>query len=496
MPARPHPHLFEISAWPWLERLSRGGAPVTLANVPPHEWDAIAALGFDYVYLMGVWRRSPLGRELARMDPTLRSEYDRALPGWTEADVPGSPYCIAAYEPDDRMGGWTALDAARAALHERGMGLIVDFVPNHTAFDHPWISSHPERYVLADEPDWTAAPEDFRRTDNVMIARGRDPYFPPWRDVAQLNYFNPDTRRAMVDVLREIAAHADGVRCDMAMLVLNDVFERTWRRVLRDRWPTPVAEFWPETIAEVPSLVYLAEVYWDLEWTLQQQGFHFTYDKRLLDRLHICPASEVRAHLRADALFRDRLARFLENHDERRSAAQLGVRLQAGAAALATLPGMRFYFDGQLEGRRIRAPVQLGRWPDEPENPEIRQMYERLLAAADEDVFHEGEWALLDVRPAGDATHGDLIAWRWRHRDDLRVIAVNLGDHASQGHIALGELPKGSAWNFEDRLTGGRYRWTRDALTTTGLYVRLEGGRAHVFDVRAVGLQHAHAQPF
>lgn len=485
MPARPHPHLLEISAWPWLERLSRGApTPVTVGSVPPHEWDAIAALGFDYVYLMGVWRRSPLGRELARMDPAFRSEYDRALPGWGDADVPGSPYCIVAYEPDARMGGWAGLDACRAALHERGMGLIVDFVPNHTGFDHPWVASHPDRYVQGDERDLTEAPEDFRRTDSLLIARGRDPYFAPWRDVAQLNYFNPDTRRAMIGVLREISAHADGVRCDMAMLVLNEVFDRTWRRVLRDRWPPLATEFWPEAIAAVPSLVYLAEVYWDLEWTLQQEGFHFTYDKRLLDRLHIAPAGEVRAHLRADAPFRDRLARFLENHDERRSAAQLGGRLQAAAAALATLPGMRFFFDGQIEGRRVRCPVQLGRWPDEPVAADIRDMYERLLAAADQDVFHDGEWALLDAGPAGDGTHEDLIAWRWRRADDLRVIAVNLGHRAAHGHIALGDLPAGSAWDFEDRLTGARYRWTREALTATGLYVRLDGGRAHVFDVR------------
>ena len=244
---RPHPHLFEISAWPWLERLSRDARePVTLASVPGHEWDAIAARGFDCVYLMGVWRRSPLGRELARTDPGLRGEYDRVLPGWSEADVPGSPYCIAAYEPDDRMGGWSGLDSARAALQQRGMLLLVDFVPNHTSFDHPWVTSHPERYVLGRDDDYGAAPEDFRRVDGAIVACGRDPYFAPWRDVAQLNYFNPDTRRAMTDVLREIAAHADGVRCDMAMLVLNEVFERTWRRLLRERWQVPVREFWPD----------------------------------------------------------------------------------------------------------------------------------------------------------------------------------------------------------------------------------------------------------
>jgi glycosidase len=180
--------------------------------------------------------------------------------------------------------------------------------------------------------------------------------------VAQLNYFNPETRAVMLDALAAVAEHSDGVRCDMAMLVVNDIFESTWRPILRDSWPSLHEEFWPGAIGRVASLVYLAEVYWDREWQLQQQGFHFTYDKRLLDRLHQGTAEEVRAHLRAERAFSDRLARFLENHDEERSAARFGGRVRAAAALAATLPGMRFFFDGQLEGRRISAPVKLARW--------------------------------------------------------------------------------------------------------------------------------------
>ena len=161
--SRPHPHLLEIAAWPWLSRLSRrAGRPVTLATVPAEVWDGIARQGFDYLFLMGVWERRPLGRRIALEDAGLRAAYDRALPGWTDADVVGSPYCVSVYRPDARMGGWTGLDAARAALHRRGMQLIVDFVPNHTAFDHPWVSASPERYVHGTEEDLAAAPSDFR----------------------------------------------------------------------------------------------------------------------------------------------------------------------------------------------------------------------------------------------------------------------------------------------------------------------------------------------
>jgi len=481
MPTRRHPHLLELSAWPWLQRLSsQTGRLNTLATVPGQIWDAYAAQGFDLIYLMGVWQRSPIGRDLARSHPELRAEYDRVLPGWSDEDVPGSPYCISEYIPDSRMGGWDGLDAARAALHSRGMQLIVDFVPNHTAFDHPWTHAHPERYVLGDPESIRARPGEFREVGGVAIACGRDPYFAPWTDVAQLNYFNPDTRAAMIDVLRTISHHADGVRCDMAMLALNEVFERTWRPILGAGWPVSTSEFWPVATREVSSLLYLAEVYWDLEWTLQQQGFHFTYDKRLLDRLHGGTASEVRGHLQADPAFSNRLTRFLENHDEPRSAAQLAHRLPAAATMLATLPGMRFFFDGQLDGARHRAPVQLGRWPEEPTTPEIRDLYDVLLSVSREDIFHDGTWELLHVGDAGNESHANLIAWQWTHDAERFVIVVNLGVGSADGHIHLPALPGGDAWTFTDRLTGAQYRWERSSLEGRGLYVSLDGGRAHV----------------
>jgi glycosidase len=478
-----HPQLFEISAWPWLERLSRReNRLVTLADVSACEWDLIAARGFTHVFMMGVWKRSPLGREMALGDRTLHAEYDHAVPGWRAPDVVGSPYCIQSYEPDPRMGGWDGVDAARRSLNARGLGLVLDFVPNHTAFDHPWTCEHPDRYVLGSTDDEQRAPHDFRRVGTSIVACGRDPYFLPWRDVAQLNYFNPDTRRAMAAELRTVAAHCDGVRCDMAMLVLNEVFERTWRHILRERWTVPAEEFWPGTIAACPRLLFLAEVYWDLEWTLQQQGFHFTYDKRLLDRLHGSTPDDVRGHLRAAPDYSARLARFLENHDEPRSAATLAHRLPAAAAIVATLPGMRFYFDGQIEGRMIRTPVQLGRWADEPSDARSVAIYERLLATASTPLLRHGEWRLLETSSAGDSSFGDLIAFRWRLGDAVAVVVANLGIGNATGHVPIvADLPAGNTFDFTDRLTDVTYRWARRSLDVRGLYVRLEPGAAHVF---------------
>jgi hypothetical protein len=482
---RPHPHLLEISAWPWLTKLSTmAGRTVTLGSVPAEAWDAIARQGFDVVYLMGIWERSAIGRQIARSHSGLMHEYDRALPGWTPDDVPGSPYCIANYVPDVRMGGWEGLDRARAALHSRGLRLFVDFVPNHTGFDHPWIGRHPEWYVRGTEEDLAAAPDAFRRVGGSIIACGRDPHFPAWTDVAQLDHASPDVREALIDVLRLIAQRADGVRCDMAMLLLNDVFERTWGRVLGDARETPAREFWPDATSAVPSLVYLAEVYWDLEWRLQQQGFDFTYDKRLLDRLHEGSAPSVRAHLMADITYQHCLARFLENHDEARSSVAFGHRTVAAATTLMTLPGMRFVFDGQMDGATRFAPVQLGRWSEELPDQATRRLYDSLLEVTHAPLFHEGEWRLLDVERAGDDTHQRLVAWRWRRHDDYAMVVVNPTEAAAHGHIRVEELPIRGDHTFEDRLTGERYLWPRSALEAAGLYVRLPSGGAHCFLAR------------
>jgi hypothetical protein len=487
---RPHPHLYEISAWPWLERLShQSGRRITLADVPAAEWDAVASLGFDIVYLMGVWQRSGVGRALARTDLRLLPEYDRVLPGWSMDDVPGSPYSIQAYVPDARMGGWAGLDAARAALAQRGIRLLLDFVPNHLGFDHAWIQSDPERFVQGTLDDYRAAPELYRPIESGdektirFFACGRDPFLPPWRDVAQLNYFNPETREAMIRELEAIGRHCDGVRCDMAMLLVNDVFANTWSSRVDLLWPQPDREFWPEAIARLP-MIYLAEVYWDREYQLQQQGFDYTYDKQLLDRLRYGDAAHVRGHLQAEPGYSARLARFIENHDEPRSAEVLEDRVRAAAVLTFTLPGLRFFLDGQLTGAALHAPVQLGRWPLEPDRPEIRSLYARLLATLNDPLFHDGEWSLLQVRSAGDISDVNLIASAWRRPHQLAIVVANLSSRESQGLIDAGELPPGAAFDLIDSLTDARYRWSRADLEN-GLYVRLSPGDAHLFTLLA-----------
>jgi hypothetical protein len=486
---RAHPHLYEINTWVWLEELSaKRGHHVSLHDVPDEEWDRLASLGFDFVYLMGVWKRSLTGRRVFRTDPRNFEDFEAALPGWKTRDVVGSPFSIQDYSPDPRITTAEGLSEVHNKLRTRGMGQILDFVPNHTGFDHSWLVQHPERYVQGSEEDFRRDPAAFYLVDrdedkSLFVARGRDPFFPPWSDVAQLNYFNPDCRRAMIGILKDIARYCDGVRCDMAMLVTNEIFNRTWGHFLQS-WPAPKTEFWAEATAALPDFVWLAEVYWDLEWRMQELGFQFTYDKRLYDRLRGASVAEVRAHLGADARYQSKLARFLENHDEQCCSAVFPrERIASVVTLLSTLPGMRFYHHGQLDGRKTFVPMPVAKGRPEASDQQIREFYEQVLRFADAEVFHAGEWNMLEVQPAGDDTFQDLIAYVWHHQADSRLIVVNLGGRAAQGKVYKAVVGASENWIFHDLLDGSEYLWKRSDIDRDGLYVRLAPYQAHAFEI-------------
>ncbi|MFZ0796354.1 MAG: alpha-amylase family glycosyl hydrolase, partial [Terriglobales bacterium] len=481
---RAHPHLYEINTWAWLEELSaKHSRCLRLQDVPGEEWDHLADMGFDFVYLMGVWRRSLIGRRIFRTDPRNFPNFDAALPAWKMRDVVGSPFSIQEYSPDPRIATVEGLSEIHNQLRRRGMGLILDFVPNHTGFDHSWVAQHPDRYIQGSEEDFRRDPAAFylvereaverEGDENLFVARGRDPYFPPWSDVAQLNNFNPGCRQGMIGILRNIAQHCDGVRCDMAMLVTNEIFYRTWGHFLQS-WPVPRTEFWEEAIAAVPDFVWLAEVYWNMEWRMQELGFKFTYDKRLYDRLREGSTGQVRAHLGADIRYQSKLAHFLENHDEPRCAAVFPrERIVSVVTLLSTLPGMRFYHHGQLNGAKTFVPVSLARAQPETEDRQIRELYERLVRLAHADVFHSGEWQLLEVQPAGDDTFQDLIAYRWHYQSDNRLIVVNLGNRTAQGKVPKTAVGASRSYLFRDLLNGREYLRERAEIDSNGLYVRL-----------------------
>lgn len=472
-----------------LTALSRAvGRPATLDDFSDAELDRLAAQGFDWVWLLSVWQTGPAGRRVARAHADWRREFEHTLPDLHECDIAGSGFAIRDYRVAAELGGDAALARLRDRLHQRGLKLMLDFVPNHVALDHAWVDAHPDFFIQGSAAELADAPQNWCRLRSGgasrVLAHGRDPYFDGWPDTLQLNHARAPLQQALIVELQRIAGQCDGLRCDMAMLLLPEVFERTWGRRCEP--------FWPRAIAAVryqrPDFCFAAEVYWDLEWTLLQQGFDCAYDKRLYDRLRALHAPPVREHLCAAPDYQQRLLRFLENHDEARAAAAFAPEVHAAAALIAyATPGLRLFQQGQCEGARVRVPPQLVRAPQEPVDARIAAFYDALLGALRHAALRDGDWSLLDCAQAwdGNASAAQFIAWRWQGAGGAWLCAaVNYAPQPGQCFVRLaGAARAGRSYRLRDLLGDAIYERGGDDLAARGLYLDLPPWGHHLFEV-------------
>jgi len=308
--------------------------------------------------------------------------------------------------------------------------------------------------------------------------------------VLQLNAFHPGLRQAVVDTVSSIAEQCDGVRCDMAMLMLNAIFERTWgaragAKPVDDYWATVI----PAIKAKWQEFRFIAEAYWDLEWELQQQGFDHCYDKKLYDRMEHGEAESVRLHLLADPAYQERMVRFIENHDEPRAAATFpDGKGRAAAVAILTLTGARLLHEGQFEGMKVRLPVFLGRRPAEPVDQDLAAFYGRLLQETNRDVFRNGAWRLCERSGWPDNQSClNILAWCWAKDDERYLVIINYRQEAAQARVQVpwDEL-RGKAWRLSDVLSGESHDRSGDEMRKAGLYVDLGSWQCHLFQVRAL----------
>ena len=493
MSASRYPSLYQINTRVWLTGLCRTlGRPVALDDIPDAELDRLAEFGFDWIWFLSVWQTGPGAQQVSRNNAEWRREFQETLPDLREEDIAGSGFAITGYTVHQNLGGESALARLRERLRQRGLKLMLDFVPNHMGLDHPWIEDRPEYFIQGTEHDLANSPQNYTRVKrqggDLILAYGRDPHFSGWPDTLQLNYANPATQDAMISELVKIAGQCDGVRCDMTMLVLPDVFERTWGQ----RAPL----FWPKAIQRVrervPGFLFMAEVYWNMEWTLQQQGFDYAYDKRLYDRLRDHHARPVREHFHAGLDYQNKLARFLENHDEPRAASTFPPGIHEAAAVITFLsPGLRFFHQGQFEGRMKRISPHLCRGPNEPVNQPLVSSYDRLLTVLRQPVMRDGQWQLLECAPAwqGNWTNDCFVAFAWQGKDGERLlVAVNYANHQSQCHVRLPFTDLGDGhWRLQDQIDTAAHDRNGADLQTRGLFLDEPPWKASVFSLTKHG---------
>jgi hypothetical protein len=422
--------LYEVNTRVWLRELSeKAGHPIKLNDIPETEFERWKRLGFTHIWLMGVWNVGPMVREEALSQ--WRKEWSRQIPS-KEEDVHGSPYAIKDYSIDARLGTPIEMLLLRDRMRQHGLKLILDFIPNHLGIDSEDPHNYSARFVQSAE----RVEGVFERKTILgkrLFAHGRDPYFPPWRDTVQLDYRMAETQAAMVAVAQTLVVYCDGLRCDMAMLLIPEIFQNTWKEFPLVAAQAGARDFWKYGIAQMkqmnPGADLIAEVYWGREQELQDAGFDFTYNKTVTDRLLHGQFAELQEFLlgcRPEYLRKS--IHFLENHDEQRAAVVLPLERHKAAALLITsLPGLPLLHDGQLEGRKFFARIQMSKRAPEQPDSDLQFYYERLLLTLPKTRVRKGKAEILRPEAASpeDSRHKNVIVIKWMGQDggyDLVII--------------------------------------------------------------------------
>jgi hypothetical protein len=481
-----NPKVYEINTRVWLRRFNW-----KLKDIPIKYFTDLADKGITIIWFMGIWKTSPSVINKCCFTNDLVSSYDKVLKDWKREDVIGSPYSIDGYEVNPEIGTWEDLLDLRTILNGCGIKLLLDFVPNHFSIDSNILQTNPEIFLQVEDHFYWKDPFTFFKSPfnpTLTFAHGRDPLFPAWQDTVQINFFNEKAREYLCSILLNLTDVCDGVRCDMAMLPLNNVFFNTWVGVLnKTNLVKPSEEFWTSAIKRVKQksseFIFLAEAYWDLEWDLQQLGFDFTYDKRLVDRLASNDIQGVIAHLKADKGFQSKSIRFIENHDETRAITNFGkYKSLAAATVISTIQGMKFYNDGQFEGKKIKLPLQLGRDPIEKCSNTVSKYYSKLLNVTKEDVFTYGDWLLLLPITAGNGnmTYENFFAWQWSYKNVKKIVIINYSELTSQCRVKFDVSPGMDVLTIYDQLNDRIFERSSSEIRNTGLFVELKGFASHI----------------
>lgn len=344
-----HLSLYQINVRQFLTGL---GVGKKIIDIPVSFWLHLKDRGITAVWLMGVWQLPPRDIILKYAATELMiDEYRKVLPSVTEQDICGSIFAIDRYQIDSELGDEQAVLELKHTLNSLGMLLILDFIPNHFHIESSLLTTNPEIFLY-----------DSNNRANNQVLCGKDPHFPQWADTAQLDYSQQVTRQFMQNQLLNIVNLCDGVRCDMSMLVIKDVFMQTWKDMLTDEnivaWHD---DFWIETISLIrisyPKFCCIAEVYWGLEERLLTLGFDYVYDKEFLDTVLKKDLTQVVDYVSSRDM-RQRLV-FLENHDEDRITSRLAGNDLYQAILIHNQMPIKLFQHGQLEGQTHRFPVQL-----------------------------------------------------------------------------------------------------------------------------------------
>jgi glycosidase len=419
--------LLAKNTYVWLAQLSQeyGREIKRLDQIPDEELRKLAGWGFTGLWLIGLWERS---RASARIKQIMGN-----------AEAIASAYSLYDYSIAGDLGGEEAYRALREKAWRVGIRLASDMVPNHMGIDSPWVVEHPDWFLSLDYspfPSYSFNSENlsgddraviqiedhyYSRSDAAVVFRhidrrdgherfiyhGNDGTSMPWNDTAQLNYFKPEVREAVIQTILSVARRFPIIRFDAAMTLAKLHFQRLW-------FPTPgtggaipsradfsmskeqfdqimPVEFWREVVdrvaQEAPDTLLLAEAFWLMEsYFVRTLGMHRVYNSAFMNILRNEENGKYRLimknTLEFDPEILKRYVNFMNNPDERTAVDQFGKgdKYFGICTLLATMPGLPMIGHGQIEGYSEKYGMEFKRayWDERPD-PYLIERHQREI---------------------------------------------------------------------------------------------------------------------
>ena len=474
-----HPLVFEISTRPWLYELSKlyGKNITKLREIPLEEFDELANNGVDIVWMMGVWSLGKYGLEYDKTQ-----NFSVYLDDVTDEDIIGSPFAITKYECNPEIGTDEDLLWLKRELNIRGMKLMLDFVPNHSAADHGQAKTDPDMYIR--EPGDI---HDRDRYNEDGFAYGKALDLEPWKDVIQYNYWVEKTVEVMKDNLKKVLTLADAVRCDRAYLILNDVFAKTWEHEITIfNYTKPEKEFWSYAITETKKInsnaIFLGEAYNEEYYQqLIDLGFDYVYNKALLDKLKI-DAKGVKDYLKTkNSSFMKKACHFVENHDEQRIVSVAGgdhQKAKAMGTIAATVGGMIFMNNGQWGGKIEFLNVHLRRAKYEGDIDYMVNHYNKLNKVLLEPAFRGNNFYYVD-NITGEKKD-DFIAYIREEGSNHFLVVVNYSNDKGCANVPIYNIKGFKYTLIFDALNNIEYVKNHNDVKE-GMRICLDAWESHIY---------------
>lgn len=493
-----HRLIYQIDIREFVSRLNElKNKAHNLNNLPDDFFSELQDLGVEFFWPLGIYEPSKASQQISISMKELHKKYSDSLPDWEETDVIGSPYAITQYKIANSLGGEEVYKKFRHKLKNKyNLKIILDFVPNHFALDSPVVQKHPEFFIRVPLKEVEINSEISTsikiKDKEITLAHGKEPYSPAWKDTLQLDYRSKKVCEFMIKELLKLSEKCDGVRCDMSMLLLSDIFFNNWKNFPLPADYIPVAkEFWFDAIKKVkqrnPNFIFIAEVYWSRDNDLLDLGFDYVYEKKLYDLLIDYRIDLINEYIKKIFSFQKKRLLFIENHDEQRSAYVFPPeKLKAIATLIYTLPSMKLIYDGQLDGKKIHHAIQLKRICQENINQELKNFYNLLLHSIKKSSIIDGYFKFLQPIPAweGNPAFYNFITFLYEN-DKLKkdLIVINLSPYQSQCKVKVESYDLiGKNFLIKDRLSDEQYFRNGDEMFNSGLYLDLKPYQSQIFE--------------